>query len=88
MLIKGYKGYNVQEILLYMRAGADMYKRRGGFGYIKCIFRFKNHLRKIGFISVGTFLTGVIGHAVVSIVPNSLRTAIYSKILRKDKAVN
>ena len=51
MLMKGHKGYNVQENLLYMRAGQDMYKRRGGLGYIKCIFRFNNHLRKIGFIS-------------------------------------
>lgn len=88
MLIKGYKGYNVQETLLYMRAGADMYKRRGGFGYIKCIFRFKNHLRKTGFISTTAFVIGAFGHAVVSIVPNGLRTAIYSKILRKDNAVN
>lgn len=83
MLMKGYKGYNVQENLLYMRAGQDMYKRRGGFGYIKCIFRFNNHLRRIGFISFGAFLKGVIGRTVVSIIPNGLRKAIYSKALRK-----
>ena len=55
MLMKGHKGYNVQENLLYMRAGQDMYKRRGGLGYIKCIFRFNNHLRKIGF-NIGKYI--------------------------------
>lgn len=85
MLSKGYRGYNVQELLLYMRAGAGMYKRRGGFGYVKCIYRFKNHLRKMGFISFRGFLVGVTGHIVVSIIPNKLRTMVYAKMLRKDK---
>lgn len=84
MLLKGYKGYNIQENLLYMRAGQDMYRRRGGFGYVKCIFRFKNHLRKNGFISWGTFLMGVLGHSLVSIIPNGVRTAVYAKVLRKN----
>ena len=81
MLMKGHKGYNVQENLLYMRAGQDMYKRRGGLGYIKCIFRFNNHLRKIGFISFGAFLKGIFVRIVVSIIPNGLRKTIYSKAL-------
>ena len=86
MLSKGYRGYNIQETLLYMRAGEDMYKRRGGIGYVKCIFRFKNHLRKIGFISMGTFLVGAVGHSVVSIIPNKWRTGIYAKMLRRKES--
>lgn len=31
MLIKGYRGYNLPELLLHMRAGSDMYKRRSGW---------------------------------------------------------
>lgn len=85
MLSKGYKGYNVQENLVFMRAGAGMYKRRGGFGYAKCIFRFKNHLREMKFISMTGFLIGVTAHIIVSIIPNRLRTMIYTKLLRKDK---
>lgn len=84
MLLKGYKGYNVQENLLYMRAGADMYKRRGGAAYVKCIFRFKNHLRKMGFIGVGSYIMGALGHSFVSLIPNGVRTVVYSKILRKN----
>lgn len=82
MLAKGYQGYNVQENLLHMRAGEDMYKRRGGFGYVRCIFRFKNHLRKTGFISMGMFLVGAFGHAIVSVMPNGLRRAVYGRTLR------
>lgn len=83
MLNMGYKGYNIQEDLLYMRGGEEMYKRRGGFSYVGCIYRFKKHLKKIGFIGEKDFLVGVLGHAVVSIIPNGIREKIYSKLLRK-----
>lgn len=84
MLHKGFKGYNIQENLLYMRAGEDMYKRRGGFSYVGCIFRFKKHLRKMGFINMATFLTDTLIRIIVSLVPNDVRVAIYKKILRKE----
>lgn len=83
MLHMGFRGYNIQENLLYMRAGEDMYKRRGGVSYVGCIFRFKNHLRKMGFISVTSFLVGVTTRTIVSLVPNNVRVMIYKKILRK-----
>lgn len=83
MLHGGLKGYNVQKNLLYMRAGEDMYKRRGGISYVGCIFRFKNHLRKIGFINMFSFLIDVIMRTIVSLVPNRVRVIIYKKILRK-----
>jgi glycosyltransferase involved in cell wall biosynthesis len=83
MLYSGFTGYNVQEPLLYMRGGEDMYKRRGGISYIGCIFRFNKHMRKMGVIGMGTFLCEVVGRSAVSIIPNNLRTFIYSKVLRK-----
>ena len=33
VLQHGFRGYNIKEPLLWMRAGADMYKRRGGKKY-------------------------------------------------------
>lgn len=83
MLNEGSKGYNIKDTLVYMRAGASMYKRRGGAGYIGCIYRFEKHLKDIGFISTGAFIKSVIIRSVVSIVPNGLRTGFYSKVLRK-----
>lgn len=84
MLHKGFQGYNVQKNLLYMRAGKDMYKRRGGVSYVGCIVRFKNHLRKMGFISMPAFLVGITIRTVVSLIPNGVRTVLYKKILRKE----
>ena len=83
MLSKGYLGYNIQENLLYMRAGADMYKRRGGLAYIKCIVKFNRHLRQMKFIGTGSFLIGTAERVLGSIIPNRLRAFAYSKLLRK-----
>ncbi|MBR3645616.1 MAG: glycosyltransferase [Lachnospiraceae bacterium] len=83
MLNAGYKGYNIKDTLVYMRAGASMYKRRGGISYIGCIYRFEKHLYDIGFISGVNFIKSVFIRTVVSIIPNGLRTTFYSKILRK-----
>lgn len=84
MLHQGFKGYNIQKNLVYMRAGEDMYKRRGGISYVGCIYRFNRHLRQIGFISMPSFLSGVIIRTVVSLIPNGVRSRLYKKILRKE----
>lgn len=84
MLHKGFKGYNIQKNLLYMRAGEDMYKRRGGISYVSYIFRFNNHLRKMGFIGMISFITGTTIRSLVSLIPNGVRTIIYKKVLRKE----
>lgn len=84
MLYQGFKGYNIQKNLVYMRAGEDMYKRRGGISYVGCIYRFNRHLRQMGFISMPSFLSGVIIRTVVSLIPNGVRSRLYKKILRKE----
>lgn len=84
MLHKGFKGYNIQKNLLYMRAGEDMYKRRGGISYVSYIFRFNNHLRKMGFIGMISFIRGTTIRSLVSLIPNGVRTIIYKKVLRKE----
>lgn len=84
MLYQGFKGYNIQKNLVYMRAGEDMYKRRGGISYVGCIYRFNRHLRQMGFISMPSFLSGVIIRTAVSLIPNGVRSRLYKKILRKE----
>lgn len=83
MLMVGAKGYNISDILVYMRAGADMYKRRGGASYAGKIYRFKKHLKDIGFISRKQYLIGTVGHIAVGLMPNGMRKFLYSKVLRK-----
>lgn len=51
MLMAGYEGYNIQEPLLYMRAGTSMYKRRAGWRYAKTQIELFRFMWKQGFIN-------------------------------------
>ncbi len=82
MLQKGYQGYNLQEPLLWMRAGSDMYKRRGGWKYFMSQYRLLQYMYQQAFITVGLYLLGTFVRLGVAIVPNSLRNFIFSNILR------
>ncbi|MCR5608098.1 MAG: glycosyltransferase [Lachnospiraceae bacterium] len=83
MLMKGFKGYNIEESLLYMRSGESMYLRRGGIDYTKKMWKFKTKLYKDGFYSFKDYLISVSIHTVVSLMPNGLRKTFYKKVLRR-----
>lgn len=82
MLMNGAKAYNIKEPILYMRAPADLYRRRGGKTYAKDMLAFHRWLKEVGWISTGTYLTGAIPHAFVCVLPNNLRSLVY-KMLHK-----
>ena len=82
MLKLGYRGYNIQEPLLYMRAGNRMYARRGGFSYAKKALRFRWKLKKMGISTMGDFFVAGLGQAVICILPNWARQRFYRKVLR------
>ena len=46
MLMNGYKGYNLEDILLNMRAGNNMYKRRAGFKYVLSQIRLFKYMKE------------------------------------------
>lgn len=83
MLADGAKGYNIQEPLLYMRAGEGMYHRRGGLEYAKKAVRFRYRLMRQGFSGPADFLISAGGQIVVCLMPNRLRKKFYQKALRK-----
>ncbi|MCM1160421.1 MAG: glycosyltransferase [Roseburia sp.] len=82
-LMQGAKGYNTKEPLLYMRAGSDMYLRRGGLKYVGKGIAFRWKLRKIGFSGNRDFLVSVCGQIFMGLMPNGLRKKFYKKILRR-----
>ena len=82
MLMAGYEGYNIQEPLLYMRAGNRMCARRGGFSYAKKALRFRWKLKKMGISTMGDFFVAGLGQAVICILPNWARQKFYRKVLR------
>ena len=82
LLQNGCKGYNVQESLVLMRAGDDLYLRRGGKEYAKCVMVFKKHMLSVGYISRLNYLTQTAGRVVVAVMPNKFREKLYKKKLR------
>ena len=83
MLMAGYQGYNIQEPLLHMRAGSDMYLRRAGWKYAKTQARLFKFMKKQGFIGEGQFIKSCVIRSGSALAPNWLRKFMFEKVLRK-----
>ena len=83
LFMNGAKFYNIQDSLLYFRFSPDMFKRRGGWKYALDELRFQYTMKQMGFLSYAHFFKNISIRFVVRIIPNSLRTILYKKILRK-----
>ena len=83
MIIAGYRGYNLQEPLLHMRAGTDMYMRRGGLKYAKTQEKLFRFMKYNGFISKGQYIKNCVIRGESSLAPNWLRKFMFEKVLRK-----
>lgn len=82
MILRGSKGYNIQEPILWMRAGSDLYKRRGGWEYVSSEKKLFSYMLSKGFISKGEYISAVISRAAGAMIPNSVRRFLYKRILR------
>ena len=83
MLMAGYQGHNIQEPLLHMRAGSDMYLRRGGWKDAKTQARLFKFMKKQGFIGEGQCIKSCVIRSGSALAPNWLRKFIFEKVLRK-----
>ncbi|MEH7095083.1 glycosyltransferase [Neobacillus vireti] len=83
MLNSHIKIMNIPEILVYARAGADMFNRRGGLKYFKNEMVLQKEFLKMNFIDRQTFIKNVITRGAVRILPNSLRGFVYKSLLRR-----
>lgn len=83
MLMAEYQGYNIQEPLLHMRAGSDMYKRRAGWKYAKTQVRLFKFMKNEGFIGERRYIKSCVIRSGSSVAPNWLRKFMFEKVLRK-----
>lgn len=83
MLANGVKAANIDDYLLYFRAGSDMYKRRGGIRYVKSALSVKWKIYRLGVSGLWDFICSGGAHAVVGLMPNGLRQRFYGKFLRR-----
>lgn len=82
MLQHGMQGANLQEPLLWMRAGSGMVKRRGGWRYFLSQRRLLHYMHETGFITSGEYLLGACIRFGGSMVPYRIRNLIFRKALR------
>ena len=61
-----------------------MFRRRGGWKYLKSAVAVKKKIHKLGLSSYGDYLSSSMAHVAVSLMPNGLRSFVYKKFLRKN----
>lgn len=83
MLMAGYQGYNIQEPLVHMRAGFDMYKRRAGWKYVETQNKLFKFMRDKDFIGNGQYIKSCIIRSGSAVAPNWLRKLMFEKVLRR-----
>lgn len=84
MLMSGYQGYNIQEPLLHMRAGSDMFRRRAGWKYAKSQSELFKFMKDNGFIGNSQYIKSCIVRSGSSIAPNWIRKFMFRTLMRKS----
>lgn len=84
LALAGYKFYNIQENLVDVRVGEEMYQRRGGWKYFKSEASLQHYMWKHGVIGFGRYLYNVaIRFAVQVAMPNSVRGWVFRTFARQ-----
>jgi len=82
MMMGGQQFYNIQKILVKVRVGTDMYKRRGGVNFIKSDLSLLNTMYKTRYIKISQYIVNLVLRFILRAMPNTLRGIIYRKIFR------
>lgn len=83
LLKNGYRIANLQDILVNVRVGKEMYARRGGWKYFKSDSKILKWKLDNGFLSHSRFFYNYMARFGVQVLmPNSLRAWIFKKLLR------
>lgn len=84
LALSGYKFYNIQENLVNVRVGDEMYQRRGGRKYFASEARLQRYMYEQGIISGPKLFYNVLIRFVVQVaMPNKLRGWIFKKFARR-----
>ena len=84
MFKTGATAMNIDDYLVLVRIGKDMYERRGGMAYFKKYRKARRVIYQTGFISWWDYAYTIVIQFVVAIMPNSLRGFVFKKILHKQ----
>ena len=84
MFKTGATAMNIDDYLVLVRIGKDMYERRGGMAYFKKYRKARRVIYQTGFISWWDYAYTIVIQFVVAIMPNSLRGVVFKEILHKQ----
>lgn len=79
----GARFHNLQKVLINMRTGDAIAKRRGGLAYARAVINFQRKIRKLEVISNAEFVKNVMIRGSVAMAPEKLRLYFYKKALRR-----
>lgn len=84
MIMAGAQCMNLEDTLVFVRVGADMFERRGGWKYF---LKYKEGRKKVydtGFISRWDYDYTLMVQLVVALMPQKLRGFVFKKILHRE----
>jgi len=83
MSLQGMNFANIPQVLVNVRVGEDMYRRRGGLRYFQSEAKLQKYMLDHGVISFGTYGMNVAKRLVVQVLlPNRLRGWVFQKFAR------
>lgn len=89
MMLDGATFANTGTILVNVRVGADMYKRRGGLKYFNSEKKLQKYMLKNNIIGMGTYFLNVMKRFIVQVLlPNNIRGWVFKKFARKSHSKN
>lgn len=83
MCLKNMRFLNIPEVLVHVRVGEEMYRRRGGFRYFKSELKLQKYMLKNKVIGFPTYFINVSKRLIVQVLlPNRLRGWVFRKFAR------
>lgn len=76
--------YNINEVLVFVRVGNEMYQRRGGYKYFLSEYRLQRFMFEKSIISLSQFFINVSQRLIVQVLlPNTIRGWVFQKFARE-----
>ena len=86
MLLSNCKFQNIPDILVYVRTGQDMYRRRGGWKYFRSEAKLQTYMLKHHIIGIPRYFCNVLIRFILQVLmPNRIRGIVFQKFARRQK---
>lgn len=81
MILAGATCMNLDETLVWVRIGKNMYERRGGWSYFLKYRQGRKMVRKTGYISWWDYVSSLAAQLVVALLPGNVRGFVFKRLL-------